>query len=160
MKESAHTDIAGKYLGFRLAGEEYGLPILSVHEIIGMQPITPVPRAPPHVRGVINLRGKIVPVADLRVKFEMPPSEGRELCIVVVRAHGHDMGVVVDAVSEVLNVKAEDVAPTPAFGAHFNTAFVRGISKAQGKVRFLLDIDAILSPTDRAPGASIAPPPA
>jgi purine-binding chemotaxis protein CheW len=159
MSETISDKVAGKYLGFRLAGEDYGLPILSVHEIIGMQPITLVPRAPSHIRGVINLRGKIVPVVDLRVKFDMMSSAGGELCIVVVRAAGNDMGILVDAVSEVLDVKLDDVAATPDFGQQIDASFVKGISRANGKVRFLLDIDAILGPPpgDRAAAGGAIP---
>ena len=137
---------AHKYLAFRIGAEEYGLPVLSVHEIIGMQPITLVPRAPRAVRGVINLRGKIVPVVDLRVKFAIPGA-GSELCIVVVRTRGRDVGIVVDAVSEVLAVPPEQIAPTTAMGGHVDAEFVTGIGTTGGRVRFLLDIDAVLAAT-------------
>jgi purine-binding chemotaxis protein CheW len=136
---------AGKYLAFRLGAVEYGIPILSVHEIIGILPITPVPRARDCVRGVVNLRGKIVPVVDLRSKFRMPAAPGAELCIVVVRSAGTDLGVLVDAVSEVVSVAASEIATTPSLGDQLDDAYVTGISTANGKVRFLLDIDAVLA---------------
>ena len=137
--------LAGKYLAFRVGAEEYGIAILSVHEIIGITPITPVPRAEPGVRGVINLRGKIVPVVDLRVKFNIAAA-GNELCIVVVRSRGQDVGVLVDSVSEVLFVAAAEIAPPPGLGPQVDASFVSGISTAGGRVRFLLDIDAVLAP--------------
>src|SRR3989304_7703414 len=118
----AMADREGKYLTFTLAKEEYGIGILKVKEIIGMMPITTVPRTPGFVKGVINLRGKVIPVVDLRLKFDMDEMEYTErTCIIVVEIAGASepglIGIVVDAVSEVLNVKGADIGDTPTFGA-------------------------------------------
>ena len=140
----------GKYLTFNLAGEEYGLGILKVKEIIGMMPITVVPQTPPYVKGVINLRGKVIPVIDLRLKFSIAAAEYTErTCIIVVEiaAAGRTilMGILVDSVSEVLNIKAADIEETPSFGARLNTQYILGMAKAGGSIKILLDIDRILS---------------
>src|SRR5205085_292354 len=109
----------------------YGLEILKVQEIIGLLPITRVPRTPPFVRGVINLRGKVIPVTDLRLKFGMPESEATaETCIVIVRAAGVEVGLVVDRVSEVLDIGADQIDAAPAFGPEVDTQYLLGIAKA------------------------------
>lgn len=141
--------LAGKYLTFRLAEEEYGLAILKVREIIGLMAITAVPRAPQHIRGVVNLRGKIVPVLDLRRKFGLPDVELRkENCIVttMIESGGASLlvGLLVDAVSEVLQVADADIEPVPALN-DVKLPFVTGLAKSQGKVRILLDIDKVVS---------------
>jgi purine-binding chemotaxis protein CheW len=142
---------SSKYLTFFLAAEEYGIEILKAHEIIGMMPITKVPRTPHYVRGVINLRGKVIPVVELRLKFEMEPAQQTdETCIIVVQAQGVQTGIIVDKVSEVLDITKEDVAEPPSFGASVDTDYLLGVGKAQGKVRLLLDIDRVLSTTDAA----------
>jgi len=140
----------GKYLTFSLAGEEYGIGILKVKEIIGMMSITSVPQTPGFVKGVINLRGKVIPVVDLRLKFGMDESDYTErTCIIVVEVTNHrgrvQIGIVVDAVSEVLNIKAGDIEETPTFGTNLDTDFILGMAKIEGKVKILLDIDRILS---------------
>jgi purine-binding chemotaxis protein CheW len=140
--------LAGKYLTFALAGEEYGLPVLKVREIIKMLEITPVPQAPHHVKGVINLRGKVIPVVDLRLKFGFASQEYDErTCIIVVEVALQTskvmMGVVVDAVSEVLTITTDEIEATPDFGEHVNTEFIKGVAKIKGKVKFLLDLDRI-----------------
>jgi purine-binding chemotaxis protein CheW len=134
----------GKFLTFFLAKEEYGIEILKVQEIIGFMAITPVPRTPDHLRGVINLRGKIIPVVDLRLKLGLPAAEG-QTCIIVVRARGLEVGVTVDQVSEVANIADKDIEPVPAFGNGVATEDLLGIGKTGGRVRLLLDIDRILS---------------
>jgi purine-binding chemotaxis protein CheW len=139
----------GKYLTFSLAGEEYGIGILKVKEIIGMMPITMVPRTPPFVKGVINLRGKVIPVVDLRLKFGMEEMGYSErTCIIVVEITGQGgsvlIGIVVDAVSEVLNIKGGDIEETPAFGAKLDTEYILGMAKMNGGVKILLDIDRVL----------------
>jgi purine-binding chemotaxis protein CheW len=137
---------AGKYLTFFLGNEEYGIEILKVHEIIGLMPITPVPRTPNFIKGVINLRGKVIPTVDLRIKFGMEAvQQTDETCIIVVQTHGIEMGTIVDKVSEVLNISADDIEDTPSFGASVNTDYILGIGKASGKVRLLLDIDKVLA---------------
>jgi len=115
-----------------------------VQEIIGYMAITPVPRTPDYLRGVINLRGKIIPVVDLRLKLGLPPLEG-QTCIIVVRARGLEVGITVDQVSEVANIADKDIEPVPAFGNGVATEDLLGIGKTGGRVRLLLDIDRILS---------------
>jgi purine-binding chemotaxis protein CheW len=139
----------GKYLTFSLSGEEYGIGILKVKEIIGMMAVTPVPQTPEFVKGVINLRGKVIPVLDLRLRFGMESSAYSErTCIIVVEIHGEagslPMGIVVDAVSEVLNIRAADIADVPTFGVKLNTDFILGMAKTEGGVKILLDIDKVL----------------
>lgn len=138
--------LGGKYVTFFLGREEYGIPILAVREIIGMVPITPVPQMPPYIRGVINLRGGIIPIVDLRVKFGMESVEQtRENCIIVVRAHGVDTGVVVDKMSEVSHVEDSEIQEPPSVGTGADTSFILGIDKSQGRVKLLLDIDRVIS---------------
>jgi len=144
------ADKEGKYLTFSLADEEYGIGILKIKEIIGMMPITTVPQTPEFVKGVINLRGKVIPVIDLRLRFGMDAIDYTErTCIIVVEIDGSagtvQIGIVVDAVSEVLNVNAEDVEETPTFGAKLNTDYILGMAKMEGGVKILLDIDQVLS---------------
>ncbi len=144
------TDKEGKYLTFTLAEEEYGIGILKIKEIIGMMPITSVPRTPEFVKGVINLRGKVIPVIDLRLRFGMEELEYNErTCIIVVEIEGQagiiSIGIVVDAVSEVLNIKNEDIEDTPAFGARLDTQYILGMAKMEGGVKILLDIDQVLN---------------
>ena len=141
--------LAGKHLTFRLAAEEYGLAILQVREIIGLMDITMIPRTPHFVRGVINLRGKVIPVIDLRAKFGMPATEDTaQTCIIVVEVHHGastlPMGVVVDEVSEVRDIPGDQIDPTPAFGSAVDTGFILGIGKIGAEVIMLLDLDQVL----------------
>jgi purine-binding chemotaxis protein CheW len=143
------TDLAGKYLTFALGDEEYGVPVLKVREIIKMMDITQVPQVPKHVKGVINLRGKVIPVVDLRLKFSFPEQAYTErTCIIVVEvalaASNIMMGIVVDAVSEVLNISSEEIEQTPEFGERVTTDYMRGVAKVKGKVKILLDLDRVL----------------
>jgi purine-binding chemotaxis protein CheW len=147
---STETERAGKYLTFTLAKEEYGIGILKIKEIIGMMPITSVPQTPKFVKGVINLRGKVIPVVDLRLRFGMESIDYTErTCIIVVeieRQSGTVMiGIVVDSVSEVLYVKGEDIEDTPTFGTKLNTEYILGMAKLEGGVKILLEIDKVLS---------------
>ncbi|MFH1981341.1 MAG: chemotaxis protein CheW [Pseudomonadota bacterium] len=140
----------GKYLTFVLAEEEYGIGILKIKEIMGMMPITSVPQTPDYVTGVINLRGKVIPVIDLRLRFGMDARDYTDrTCIVVVEMATEkikvEVGIVVDAVSEVLNIKGGDIEPPPSFGASVSTAFISGMAKINGGVKMLLDIDRVLS---------------
>ena len=146
----AMTDREGKYLTFTLANEEYGIGILKIKEIIGMMPITTVPRTPEFVKGVINLRGKVIPVVDLRLRFGMEAIDYTErTCIIVVEVEAQSgtvmIGIVVDSVSEVLNIKGDDIENTPTFGTKLNTDYIQGMAKMDGSVKILLDIDQILS---------------
>jgi purine-binding chemotaxis protein CheW len=146
----AITIKTGKYLTFSLNEEEYGIGILKVKEIIGMMPITSVPRTPPFVKGVINLRGKVIPVVDLRLKFSMESIDYTErTCIIVVEIETQSttvlIGIVVDAVSEVLNIKEKEIEETPAFGTSLDTDYILGMAKIEGGVKILLDIDKVLN---------------
>jgi purine-binding chemotaxis protein CheW len=143
----------GKYLTFSLAGEEYGIGILKIREIIGMMPITSVPETPHFVKGVINLRGKVIPVIDLRTRFSMAEiGYSERTCIIVVETQVPGklvaIGIVVDAVSEVLNIKAEDIEDPPAFGVKLNTDYILGMAKMGKGVKLLLDIDRVLGADD------------
>lgn len=147
---AATTDREGKYLSFFLDGEEYGIGILKIKEIIGMMPITPIPQTPEFVKGVINLRGKVIPVIDLRLRFGMSEIDYTDrTCIIVVEfstAAGRlHTGIVVDSVSEVLNIKGSDIEDTPTFGAKLSTDFILGMAKIGGGVKILLDIDRVLT---------------
>lgn len=147
--------IAGKYLTFDLAEEEYGLEILRVREIIGMMDITPVPRTPDYVLGVINLRGKVIPVIDLRLKFSLPYKDPDDrTCVIVVEVMSEgttvQMGIVVDRVNEVVDVKGAEVEPTPNFGVSLDTTFILGMAKVGSKVKILLDIDRVLTSSEVA----------
>ena len=135
-----------KYLTFVLAKEEYGLEILKVREIISVMDITSVPQTPDFIKGVINLRGKVIPVVDLRLKFGIPEAEyTKETCTIVMDVQGLLMGIVVDTVSEVLDIMKDDIEPPPTFGSRIKTDFILGMGKIKGKVKILLDIDKILS---------------
>jgi purine-binding chemotaxis protein CheW len=136
---------SGKYLTFGLAGEEYGLEILNVREIIGALRPTAVPGMPSYVRGVINLRGKVIPVIDIRLKFGMAAAEQTAAtCIIVVDVRGRSVGVVVDRVSEVLDVRGEEIEDAPELAAAVEQSGVLGIAKTRGRVRILLDIHQVL----------------
>jgi purine-binding chemotaxis protein CheW len=141
---------AGKYLTFQLDSEVYGLAILKVQEINGMMNVTHVPRTPAFVRGVINLRGKVIPVLDLRLKFGLDAREDTErTCIIVAQVACSGawvtMGVIVDEVSEVLDIQAEQLEPAPSFGVAVDTDFILGMGKVGQKVIMLLDVDRVLS---------------
>jgi purine-binding chemotaxis protein CheW len=141
--------LAGKYLTFQLADEEYGLEILKVREIIGMMEITHVPKTPEFIKGVINLRGKVIPVMDLRLKFMMPEAEVTdETCVIVVDVGNVETGVIVDRVSEVLDIADTDIEAAPSFGSAVDTEFILGMGKAAGKVTILLDIGKVVATSD------------
>jgi purine-binding chemotaxis protein CheW len=144
------ADCEGKYLTLTLADEEYGIRIRKIKEIIGMMPITSVPQTPAYVKGVINLRGRVIPIVDLRIRFGMPITDYTErTCIIVVEIAGQSstvmMGIVVDSVSEVLNIKGEEIGDTPTFGTKLNTDYILGMAKMEGRVKILLDIDKVLT---------------
>ncbi len=138
-----------KYLTFALGQEEYGLPVLKVREILKVMDITQVPQVPPHVRGVVNLRGKVIPVIDLRLKFGFQSQDYTErTCIIVVDVTFSGvnvmMGIVVDTVSEVLTVADTDIAEAPDFGDCITTDYILGLAKVKGTVKILLDLDQVL----------------
>lgn len=152
-------ELAGKYLTFRLANEEFGVEILRVREIIGLMDITVVPRTPKAIRGVINLRGKIIPVVDLRATFQMQAAEDTDLtCIIVVDvpmgSNHAQIGILVDTVSEVLDIRAEQIEPAPAFGADVDTQFIRGMARIDEQVKILLNIEEVLNRQELHPAAS------
>jgi purine-binding chemotaxis protein CheW len=155
----------GKYLTFKLGREEYGLELVRVREIIALMDVTPVPLAPEYVRGVMNLRGRVIPVIDLRRKFGMQPTEDHDRkCIIVCDVRQNDqsiqMSILVDAVSEVLYINAADIEDAPTFSTSVETSFIHGIAKAKTGVKILLDIDIVLSPRAVAlPAANESPPP-
>lgn len=149
VKTETKTRRGGKFLSFFLKQEEYGIEILKVQEIIGVLPITRVPRTPEFVKGVINLRGKIIPVTDLRSKFNMEErEETSETCIIVVQTNGLEIGVIVDKVSEVLDISDQEIEDVPSFGTDVSTDYLLGIGNTNGRVRLLLDIDRILTPQE------------
>ncbi len=140
----------GKYLTFALAHEEYGLEILKVREIIGYMEITAVPQTPPYIKGVINLRGQVIPVVDLRTKFGMETAEVTEQsCIIVVEitqsGRKFNTGIIVDHVQEVLDIAGQDIEEPPQFGASVDTDFILGMAKVGESVKILLDIDRVLA---------------
>lgn len=144
------TARGGKYLTFILAGEHYGIGILDVKEIIGLQAITTVPQTPDHVRGVINLRGKVIPVTDLRRRFALPEADVTDRsCIIVVDVKADDRqfltGLLVDEVSEVLNIKDDQIEDAPLFGTTVDTDYVHGMAKTDDTVKILLDITRVLT---------------
>jgi len=151
---SAKTDgRAGKYLIFHLGNAEFGIQVQKVREIMGVQDITQVPQTPMHVKGVINLRGKVIPVVDLRLKFGMEGVEyTHRTCIVVVQVSSPRgamlMGVVVDGVAEVLQVAPADIEDTPSFGQDVAVPNIMGLAKIKGKVKILLDIDQVMGAHD------------
>jgi len=146
-----NTSLAGKYLAFTLQPESYGIPVLKVREIIRLVNITPIPQMPAFIRGVINLRGKIVPVVDLRARLELAPATATErTCIVVVHVRlqsggSSHLGLVVDGVEEVLNLAPAEIEETPDFGAKVDIEYFLGIAKVKGRVTVLLDIDRVLA---------------
>ena len=148
---STNVPPPGKFLTFMLGTELFGIPVLKVREIMRVCPITPVPRAPAHIKGVINLRGKIVPVIDLRARLQMPELHKRDrVCIIVVQylnneATMHLMGMVVDVVDEVALFSAAQISATPDFGTTLDTRFITGMAESKGRVKTLLDIDRLLT---------------
>ncbi len=139
----------GRYLTFSLGNESYGIPVLNVREIIRLCPITPVPRMPTHIKGVINLRGTVIAVLDLRAKFQLALGDyGDRACIIVVQLNGHDgtktlMGAIVDAVEEVVQLRDDSIEPAPDFGGSPDTQYIMGVTTCTGSVKTLLDIEKI-----------------
>lgn len=139
----------GKFLTFQLQNEEYGLEILKVREILGLMDITAVPQTPDYVKGVVNLRGQVIPVIDLRLKFGLDEGEyGKRTCIIVVDVDGVLMGIVVDTVSEVIDIDSADIEATPSFGTKLKTDYIFGMGKVKEKVKILLDINQVLTSSE------------
>jgi len=149
-KKKTSSELQGKYLTFKLAGESYGLPILKVQEIISMMNITKVPRTPDFVMGVINLRGKVIPIMNMRIKFGIEKADYTErTCIIVVKVSQSTgsvvLGVIVDEVSEVINLFEENIRETPSLGTAVNTAYIMGMGKLENDIVMLLDLDKAFS---------------
>lgn len=145
------STLAGKYLTVVLENEAYGIGVLKVREIIRMQKITPVPQMPMFVKGVINLRGRVIPIVDMRVKFGLKAEFAERTCIVVVQVKlpseaTVQMGLIVDSVEEVVTLNANEIEPTPEFGTKINTEYILGMAKVKGAVKTLLDIDRVVAP--------------
>lgn len=166
--QSTETDVnelglklAGKYLTFLLDNEDYAVEILKVQEIIQMQKVTPVPGSPEFIRGVINLRGKVIPIVELRSKFNMPAKDDTEKTAIVVMMIQNDkgdsmtMGIIIDEVKEVKDVEAGSIEKTPSLGSSIDTGFIMGICKDEGSVKMLLDIDKVLSSDEFQAASSI-----
>lgn len=150
-----------QYLTFMLAGETYALGILAIKEIIEYTEITDVPMMPSYLRGVINLRGAVVPVVDLSVRFGKPANAvSKRTCIVIIEVgmagERHDIGLVVDAVNAVLEISSDDIEPAPAFGTNLRTDFIQGMGKVNGKFVILLELDHILAFEDMGLAGSLA----
>lgn len=146
------SDLGDEYLTFSLAGEEYGVDILRVQEIRGWEPVTRVPNSPEYVKGVLNLRGAIVPIIDLRVRFNLPMEEYSSLTVVIVLSvkdkndgHVRIISVVVDEISDVVRARLSDIQTTPKFGSALDTEYISGLADADGKMLMLLDIDTMLN---------------
>ncbi len=135
----------GKFLSFYLGSEEYAIEILKVQEIIGLMPITPVPKMPDYIRGVLNLRGKIVPIMDLRMRFNFDAIEDtEETCIIVLQDDNYQMGVVVDKVSEVADIESSQIEEVPSVGVAGKSEFLSGIGKVKESVRMIVDVHEVL----------------
>ena len=148
--ESAAPSLAGKYLTFHLAKEQFGFQILKVREIISVVKITPIPNVASYIRGVINLRGKIIPVMDLREKLHLTSVEtDRRNCIIITEFEDegdmHEMGLLVDSVSEVLDIEADDIKPAPRMGQEVQTKYIQGMAQSGQNVKILLDIDRVIA---------------
>jgi len=140
--------VTGTYLTFQVGPEEYGIEIFKVREIIGMLPITPVPGSPPEMIGVINLRGKVIPVISIRTRFGMPPVEAHpHNVIIVVENQRGEIGLAVDRVAEVARFTEAETEAPPAYGLAVDTTCVAAIGKSQGRIRILLDIARVLGDT-------------
>lgn len=142
-------DDGEQFLSFILAGEYYGIDILRVQEIKGWTPVTRVPQTPEHMKGVLNLRGTVVPIIDMRMRFALEEVDYTPLTVVIVMSVKNDsgdrlVGIVVDAVSDVLNVSKDDIKPTPDFGSTVSTEFINGLASVDDKMVMLLDVDLLL----------------
>jgi len=139
----------GKHLVFLIAGASYGIPILTVLDINGLMEITPIPKTPLYIKGVINLRGKVIPVMDLRLKFSMPAKEyDKQTCIIIVNVNvdekNKQIGIIVDTVSEVFDIPLTEIEAPPEYGEHAEEGFINGIGKVKGKLVVLLNIEKVL----------------
>jgi purine-binding chemotaxis protein CheW len=146
-----------QFLTFLLDDQEYGLEIFKIREIRGYAPITPIPNVPPHVRGVMNLRGTVLPVVDLRMKFHLPPVEYNKYTVIVIAAVGDKtVGLLVDAVSDVLTVADKDIREAPDFGASVDTRFINGVFESRERLTVALNLEKLLSESELTLPQSIA----
>ncbi|HEX5098576.1 MAG TPA: chemotaxis protein CheW [Polyangiaceae bacterium] len=148
------------YITFKLGDEEYGIELVKLRELIGLLEITRLPRARPHIRGLINLRGKVIPVVDLRIKFGMPPAEPTHQSVIMVVQldagnAGSTTGILVDEVLEVRAIPKEEVEPSPNLSEHVDMSFIHGVGKVDTRVVFLLDIERILRHDTSEPARSV-----
>ena len=149
MSELAHANIAQEFLTFRLGNEEYGIEILKVPEIRGYDTITQIANAPEFIKGVVNLRGIIVPIIDMRIKFNLGEATyDRFTVVIILNLSGRVVGIVVDGVSDVIGLDAEQVRPTPEFGGVLNTEYIMGLGTVDDRMLILLDIEKLMSSTD------------
>jgi purine-binding chemotaxis protein CheW len=155
-ERTARNDKGGKYLTFKLASEEYGLEILKVRELIGVMDITAVPQMPPCMKGVINLRGKVIPVVDLRLKFGLGAADYTDQTCIIVVDVGTEIGVIVDTVSEVLDIAGDNIDPPPVVNGATDTSFILGLGKVGEAVKILLNIDQVLNTDEITDIASAA----
>jgi len=146
-EQSTAANVSGTYLTFQVAAEEYGIEILKVREIIGMLPITPVPGSPPVMQGVVNLRGKVIPVLSMRNRFSLPPGEPHphNVVIVVDGGDGTQIGLAVDRVREVAKFTEADTEPPPSYGLNIDAGVVAALGKSQNRIRILLDLGKVLA---------------
>ncbi len=145
MLEGIEDTQKGKFLTFALGNEEYGVEIQYVTEIIGIQAITQIPRLPEYVKGIINLRGKIIPVMDVRLRFGKEPREYNDrTCVIVIEIRNVNIGLIVDAVSEVLSIGEEDIVPPPDVTKAFQNKYIKGIGKTPGGVKLLLECEKLI----------------
>ena len=146
VEKRERSALEGKFLTFILGKEIYGFEILKVREIIGLMDITTVPQTPEYMKGVINLRGKVIPVIDLRLKFSMQEEEHtQETCVIVVEVENTSIGIIVDSVSEVSDISGSSIEEAPSFGQGIDTSFIMGLGKVKDKIIILLDIETVLS---------------
>jgi len=146
VEKTEKSTLEGKFLTFILGDEIYGIEILKAREIIGLMDITTVPQTPEYMKGVINLRGKVIPVIDLRLKFGMPEEEHtQETCVIVVEVNNTSLGIIVDSVSEVSDINGGEIEDAPSFGQGIDTSFIMALGKVKDKIIILLDIEAVLS---------------
>jgi purine-binding chemotaxis protein CheW len=146
VEKKERSALEGKFLTFVLGKEIYGFEILKVREIIGLMDITSVPQTPEYMKGVINLRGKVIPVIDLRLKFSMQEEEHtQETCVIVVEVDNTSIGIIVDNVSEVSDISGDAIEEAPSFGQGIDTSFITGLGKVKDKIIILLDIETVLS---------------
>ena len=149
ISEVAHANIAQEFLTFRLGSEEYGIEILKVQEIRGYDTITQIANAPEFIKGVVNLRGIIVPIIDMRIKFKLGEATyDRFTVVIILNLSGRVVGIVVDGVSDVISLDAEQIRPTPEFGSTLNTEYIMGLGTVDERMLILVDIEKLMSGSD------------